>query len=112
VESSCEIGNKPSGSIKCWESTEWLHNLWPLEWYSAPQSYLVMYKYICEITYVYNPTCTYTQVHIYVGVNDFVHSSNYSTHQRIIARACTHECIYGRLVFPVDVSDAYMFKYS
>jgi hypothetical protein len=20
-------------SIKCWESTEWLHNLWPLEWY-------------------------------------------------------------------------------
>jgi hypothetical protein len=25
-------------SIKCWESTEWLHNLWPLEWYSAPQS--------------------------------------------------------------------------
>jgi hypothetical protein len=26
------------GSIKFWESTEWLHNLWPLEWYSAPQS--------------------------------------------------------------------------
>jgi hypothetical protein len=25
------------GSIKCWESTEWLHNLWPLEWYSEPQ---------------------------------------------------------------------------
>jgi hypothetical protein len=23
---------------KCWETTEWLHNLWPLEWYSAPQS--------------------------------------------------------------------------
>jgi hypothetical protein len=23
---------------KCWESTDWLHNLWPLEWYSAPQS--------------------------------------------------------------------------
>jgi hypothetical protein len=21
-----------------WESTDWLHNLWPLEWYSAPQS--------------------------------------------------------------------------
>jgi hypothetical protein len=38
VESSCECGNEPSGSIKCWESTEWLHNLWPLEWYSAPQS--------------------------------------------------------------------------
>jgi hypothetical protein len=26
-----------SGSIKCWGTTEWLHNLWPLEWYSAPQ---------------------------------------------------------------------------
>jgi hypothetical protein len=30
--------NEPSGSIKCWETTQWLHNLWPLEWYSAPQS--------------------------------------------------------------------------
>jgi hypothetical protein len=38
VESSCELGNEPSGSIKCWETTKWLHNLWPLEWYSAPQS--------------------------------------------------------------------------
>jgi hypothetical protein len=38
VESSCERGNEPSGSIKCWESTEWLHKLWPLERYSAPQS--------------------------------------------------------------------------
>jgi hypothetical protein len=38
VESSCEVGNELSGSIKCWESTEWLHNLWALEWYSAPQS--------------------------------------------------------------------------
>jgi hypothetical protein len=35
--SSCECGNEPSGSIKCWETTEWLHNLWPLERYSAPQ---------------------------------------------------------------------------
>jgi hypothetical protein len=41
VESSCELGNELSGSIKCWETTEWLHNLWPLERYSAPQSYLV-----------------------------------------------------------------------
>jgi hypothetical protein len=37
-ESSCELGNEPLGSIKCWETTEWLHNLWPLEWYSAPWS--------------------------------------------------------------------------
>jgi hypothetical protein len=35
VESSCERGYEPSGSIKCWETTEWLHNLWPLELYSA-----------------------------------------------------------------------------
>jgi hypothetical protein len=32
------IGNEPSGSIKCWETTEWLHSLWPLESYSAPHS--------------------------------------------------------------------------
>jgi hypothetical protein len=38
VVSSGECGNEPSGSIKCLESTKWLHNLWPLEWYSAPQS--------------------------------------------------------------------------
>jgi hypothetical protein len=38
VQSSCERGNEPSGSIKCWASTEWLYNLWPLDWYSAPQS--------------------------------------------------------------------------
>jgi hypothetical protein len=33
-----ERGNEPSGSIKYWKTTEWLHKLWPLEWYSAPQS--------------------------------------------------------------------------
>jgi hypothetical protein len=26
-------------------TTEWLHNLWPLVWYSAPQSYLVSYDF-------------------------------------------------------------------
>jgi hypothetical protein len=26
------------GSIKCWETTEWLHKLWPLARHSAPQS--------------------------------------------------------------------------
>jgi hypothetical protein len=36
--SSCKLGNEPSGCIKCWETTEWLHKLWPLERYSAPQS--------------------------------------------------------------------------
>jgi hypothetical protein len=38
AESSCELRNELSGFIKCWETTEWLHNLWPLEWYRAPQS--------------------------------------------------------------------------
>jgi hypothetical protein len=27
VESSCEFGNEPLGSIKCWETTEWLQFL-------------------------------------------------------------------------------------
>jgi hypothetical protein len=31
VESFCEFGNEPSGSIKCWETIEWLHNWWPPE---------------------------------------------------------------------------------
>jgi hypothetical protein len=26
LESWCERGNELSGSIKCWEATEWLHN--------------------------------------------------------------------------------------
>jgi hypothetical protein len=26
VESSCECGYEPSGSMKCWETIEWLHN--------------------------------------------------------------------------------------
>jgi hypothetical protein len=29
-----------SSSIKCWGTIEWLHKWWPLEWYSAPQSWL------------------------------------------------------------------------
>jgi hypothetical protein len=38
VESSCECDNEPSGFIKCWRTIEWLHNWWPLEQRSAPQS--------------------------------------------------------------------------
>jgi hypothetical protein len=45
-ESSCERGNEPSGCIKCWETFEWLHSWWPVEWYSAPQSYIYIYIYI------------------------------------------------------------------
>jgi hypothetical protein len=59
VESSCELGNEPSGSIKCWESTEWLHKLWPLERYSAPQLVLcninnIIYNIIHDIHNIYN----------------------------------------------------------
>jgi hypothetical protein len=35
-----ESSNELSGSIKWWETAEGLHNLWPVEWYSAPQSQL------------------------------------------------------------------------
>jgi hypothetical protein len=31
VEGSCEHSNEPSGSIKCWEILEWLHNWWLLK---------------------------------------------------------------------------------
>jgi hypothetical protein len=31
VESCCECGYEPSGSIKCWETIKWLLNGWPLE---------------------------------------------------------------------------------
>jgi hypothetical protein len=27
----CGCGNEPSGSIKCWETLQWLYNWWPLE---------------------------------------------------------------------------------
>jgi hypothetical protein len=36
VEGSCEHGIEPSGSIKCWEVLERLHNWWLLEKGSAP----------------------------------------------------------------------------
>jgi hypothetical protein len=36
VEGSCEHGNEPSCSIKCWEYLEWLHNWQHLKKGSAP----------------------------------------------------------------------------
>jgi hypothetical protein len=30
-DSYCECVNEPSGSMKCWETVEWLHNWWPFE---------------------------------------------------------------------------------
>jgi hypothetical protein len=41
MESTCEFGIEPWGSIKCWETVECLKNWRPLEWCSAPESYLV-----------------------------------------------------------------------
>jgi hypothetical protein len=38
VESSYEFGDEPLDAIKCWETIEWPHNWWPLEWCSAPFS--------------------------------------------------------------------------
>jgi hypothetical protein len=31
MEGSCEHDNEPSGSIKCWEIVEYLHNWWLLK---------------------------------------------------------------------------------
>jgi hypothetical protein len=36
VEGSFEYGIELSGSIKCWEVLEWLHNWWLLKKDSAP----------------------------------------------------------------------------
>jgi hypothetical protein len=36
VEGSYEHGNEPSGSLKCWEYIEKLHNWWLLKKGSAP----------------------------------------------------------------------------
>jgi hypothetical protein len=36
LEGSCEHGNEPSGSIKCWEFLEWLDNWQLLKKGSAP----------------------------------------------------------------------------
>jgi hypothetical protein len=36
MEGSYEHGNEPSGSIKCWEVLEWLHNWRLLKKGSAP----------------------------------------------------------------------------
>jgi hypothetical protein len=37
VEGSCEHGDEPSGSLKCWEILEQLHNWRLLKKGSAPQ---------------------------------------------------------------------------
>jgi hypothetical protein len=36
MEGSCEHGDEPSGSIKCWELLEWLRNWQLLKKVSAP----------------------------------------------------------------------------
>jgi hypothetical protein len=46
VEGSCEHGNEPSGSIKCWEILEWLHNWRLLKKGSAPRVSLLISFYV------------------------------------------------------------------
>jgi hypothetical protein len=41
VQGSCEHGNEPSGSLKCWENLEYLRNWRLLKKGSAPWSKLV-----------------------------------------------------------------------
>jgi hypothetical protein len=44
MEGSCEHGNEPSGSIKCWEILEWLTEWHLIKKDSAPRvSYLPSY---------------------------------------------------------------------
>jgi hypothetical protein len=56
MEGSCEHDDEPSGSIKCWEVLEWLHNWWLLapwvskkELLSFPRRYSQFMK--IEISY-------------------------------------------------------------
>jgi hypothetical protein len=49
VDNSFERGNELSGSIKCCDSTECLHNLWPLEWHSNPQSSFVILERVASL---------------------------------------------------------------
>jgi hypothetical protein len=44
VEGSCEHGNEPPGSIKCWEVLEELHNCKFFKKGKAPSS---MSEYVC-----------------------------------------------------------------
>jgi hypothetical protein len=45
VEGSCEHGNEPSDSIKCWEVREWVHSWWLLKKGSAPSDWFVNMNY-------------------------------------------------------------------
>jgi hypothetical protein len=42
VEGSCEHGNEPLGSVKCWEILEWLSDWRLLKMDSAPWSLLLL----------------------------------------------------------------------
>jgi hypothetical protein len=55
VEGSCERSNEPSGSIKCWEVLEQLHNLRLLKKGSAPWSQLSEFLLIFFAPFGYLP---------------------------------------------------------
>jgi hypothetical protein len=46
VEGSCEHGNEPSGSIKCWEILEWLHNWRLLKKRLGPMKLVIL---LCKV---------------------------------------------------------------
>jgi hypothetical protein len=63
---SCEHGNEPSGSIKCWEFVEWLRNWQLLKKASAPcVSEWALYSFILA------PWLAIAAVHRYFGFKEF-----------------------------------------
>jgi hypothetical protein len=81
VEGSCEHGNEPSGSIKCWEFLEWLYN-WQLlkdcwaPWVSEAWNFnvkflrastpelITLYSVQCDSRY--NPWRTLSFIHSFI----------------------------------------------
>jgi hypothetical protein len=60
VEGSCEHGNEPSGSIKCWEVLEWFHKRRSLEQVLDPCTELRFTNWVKEA-----PECSRVQLSLY-----------------------------------------------
>jgi hypothetical protein len=88
VEGSCEHGNEPSGSIKCWEFLEWLHNWqlfrkgsapWVSEWERSFVLFYEVLQVLCPSWYTQDTTeiplhppitvKTCINLYIYIGVS-------------------------------------------
>jgi hypothetical protein len=74
VEGSCEHGNEPSGSIKCWEVLECMHNWRLLKKGSAPrvsEMATAMYTYV--ETSVHQHTSTHVEItHVVSTLNCYM----------------------------------------